>query len=181
MKNYYEILGIKRNANQIEIRTAYRKLAVKFHPDKNENDPFYVEKFKTIQEAYQTLSNDDEKVKYDSKFDNHYDAFKNYNDFETKTKNYEQEEFIKKDTHKTENEKFTEERKNAQLQFEDKAWIFVGNWFIIPGAVGLFMFAKYRSEGYINKSNEVCSLSIKSFIAFLIFAIILFIGSVFAK
>ena len=181
MKNYYEILGIKRNANQIEIRTAYRKLAVKFHPDKNENDPFYVEKFKTIQEAYQTLSNDDEKVKYDSKFDNHYDAFKNYNDFETKTKNYEQEEFIKKDTHKTENEKFTEERKNAQLQFEDKAWIFVGNWFIIPGAVGLFMFAKYRSEGYTNKSNEVCSLSIKSFIAFLIFAIILFIGSVFAK
>ncbi len=55
-KNYYQILGVTRSASIEEIKTAYRKLAFKFHPDKNQNDKYYEDKFKELQEAYSVLS-----------------------------------------------------------------------------------------------------------------------------
>jgi curved DNA-binding protein CbpA len=60
-KNYYHILGISTDASQIEIKKAYRKLSIKFHPDKNEGDAFLSEMFKNINEAYDVLSNPDRK------------------------------------------------------------------------------------------------------------------------
>jgi hypothetical protein len=63
------------------------------------------------------------------------------------------------------------------LEFEDKAWIFLGNWFIIPGAVGLWMFIKYRNEGFTKKSNQVCSLSLISFGVLFILALIIAIAN----
>ncbi len=65
MKNYYTILGIKNDASQEEIKTAYRKLSVKFHPDKNDNDEFLSEMFKNINEAKETLSNFEKRQSYD--------------------------------------------------------------------------------------------------------------------
>lgn len=65
MKNYYEILGISQTATEQEIKTAYRKLSQKFHPDKNEGDKFFEEMFKKIQEAYEVLGNATERQKYD--------------------------------------------------------------------------------------------------------------------
>ena len=56
LKNYYQILGIGQSATIDEIKIAYRKLAVKFHPDKNQNDKYFEERFKEIQEAYEILS-----------------------------------------------------------------------------------------------------------------------------
>jgi DnaJ-class molecular chaperone len=65
MKNYYYILGVKETASIDEIKIAYRKLSVKFHPDKNDGDAFFTERFKEIQEAYEVLANDQKRKNYD--------------------------------------------------------------------------------------------------------------------
>lgn len=64
-QDYYKTLGVERTATQDEIKKAYRKLAVKYHPDKNEGDKMAEEKFKEISEAYQVLGNPDTRKKYD--------------------------------------------------------------------------------------------------------------------
>src|ERR1700747_2001104 len=64
-RDYYEVLGVERNAAGEEIKRAYRKLAVKFHPDKNPNDPHAEEKFKELGEAYDVLMDADKRAAYD--------------------------------------------------------------------------------------------------------------------
>lgn len=64
-QNYYEALGVDRSASKEELKSAYRKLAMQFHPDKNIGDKDAEEKFKTISEAYEILSNDDKRSQYD--------------------------------------------------------------------------------------------------------------------
>ena len=65
-KNYYEILGIKPDASDSEIKSAFRKLARKWHPDIAGNTPEAVSKFKEINEAYEILSNPEKRKKYDT-------------------------------------------------------------------------------------------------------------------
>lgn len=64
-KDYYKILGVDRKASADEIKKAYRKLAVKYHPDKNPNDKKAEEKFKEMNEAYEVLGNVEKRKKYD--------------------------------------------------------------------------------------------------------------------
>ena len=64
-RDYYEVLGVDRNASQDEIKKAYRKIAIKFHPDKNPGDKTAEEKFKEAAEAYEVLSNTDKRTQYD--------------------------------------------------------------------------------------------------------------------
>ena len=64
-KNYYEILGVSRNATADEIKKAYRKLAMKFHPDRNPGNKAAEEKFKGINEAYDVLSDTKKRGLYD--------------------------------------------------------------------------------------------------------------------
>jgi len=64
-RDYYEILGINKSADTAEIKKAYRKMAVKFHPDKNPDDASAEAKFKEAAEAYEILSNADKKARYD--------------------------------------------------------------------------------------------------------------------
>jgi curved DNA-binding protein len=64
-KDYYKILGVDRKASADEIRTAYRKLAMKYHPDKNPGDKKSEDNFKEINEAYQVLSDEEKKARYD--------------------------------------------------------------------------------------------------------------------
>lgn len=64
-RDYYEVLGVERNANADEIKKAYRKAAIKYHPDKNPGDKEAEEKFKEAAEAYDVLSNPEKRARYD--------------------------------------------------------------------------------------------------------------------
>ncbi len=64
-RDYYEILGVRRSASSEEIKKAYRKLALKYHPDRNPGDKEAEEKFKEASEAYQVLSDPERRAQYD--------------------------------------------------------------------------------------------------------------------
>lgn len=76
-KDYYEILGVSKDADEKEIKSAYRKLAKKYHPDLNKGDDKAAEKFKEVSEAYEVLSDKDKRKKYDT-FGSNYDFSSGY-------------------------------------------------------------------------------------------------------
>ena len=73
-KDYYEVLGVPRDADESTIKKAYRKLAMKYHPDRNPDNKDAEAKFKEIGEAYEVLSDPDKRAAYDRMG---HDAFKN--------------------------------------------------------------------------------------------------------
>jgi len=64
-RDYYEVLGVEKSAEKEEIKKAYRKLAMQYHPDRNRDNPGAIEKFKEATEAYEVLSNDEKRSTYD--------------------------------------------------------------------------------------------------------------------
>lgn len=68
-QDYYKTLGVTRDAEDDQLKKAYRKLALKFHPDKNQGDPEAEAKFKNISEAYEVLSDSRKRQIYDAGFD----------------------------------------------------------------------------------------------------------------
>ena len=73
-KDYYEVLGVPKDADESTIKKAYRKLAMKYHPDRNPDNKDAEAKFKEIGEAYEVLSDPDKRAAYDRMG---HDAFKN--------------------------------------------------------------------------------------------------------
>jgi len=65
-KDYYKILGVEKNASQDDIKKSYRKLAMKYHPDRNQGNKEAEEKFKEVTEANEVLSDPDKRIKYDT-------------------------------------------------------------------------------------------------------------------
>ena len=61
-KDYYDVLGVQRGASDDDLKKAYRKLAMKYHPDRNSDDPSAAEKFKEASEAYEVLSDGSKKM-----------------------------------------------------------------------------------------------------------------------
>ena len=76
-ENYYDILGVEKNATQEEIKKAYRKLALKYHPDSSKEEGT-TEKFMKISEAYETLSDEDKRNQYDNPVQFHSPFFSNF-------------------------------------------------------------------------------------------------------
>ena len=64
-RDYYEVLGVSKTASADEIKSAYRKLAMKWHPDRNPDNPEAKEKFQEASEAYEVLSNPEKRQRYD--------------------------------------------------------------------------------------------------------------------
>ena len=64
-RDYYEVLGVSKTASDSEIKSAYRKLAKKYHPDMNPGDKEAEAKFKEVNEAYEVLSDKDKRARYD--------------------------------------------------------------------------------------------------------------------
>ena len=188
IKNHYQILGISRNADSKEIKKAYKKLAVQFHPDKNSGDKYFEERFKEIQESYEILTNQQKKSEYDRLYDsfysnkqkdNHSQSQSTYKNTSTHYSNQKEEERKQEEKKKEEAEKrrVSNIKKNAELAFEDKAWIFVANFTVIGSIIGLFMFIKYRAEGYNKKSSQACGVSILGIIIGLVVTIIFALGN----
>lgn len=86
MTDYYKILGLDKTASAEEIKKAYRKLSLKFHPDKNDGDEFFENMFKQINEAYEVLSNPSKKATYDRNFGNNKQYSQSY------SSNYQQKQ-----------------------------------------------------------------------------------------
>ena len=72
IKDYYYILGLNKNASKDDIKKAYRKLSLKFHPDQNSGDKFFEERFKDLHEAYETLVDDEKRKLYDDQLSGRY-------------------------------------------------------------------------------------------------------------
>ncbi|HIF9441246.1 TPA: DnaJ C-terminal domain-containing protein [Photobacterium damselae] len=64
-RDFYEVLGLTKNASEKEIKKAYKKLAMKYHPDKNPDDPSAADKFKEVKEAYEILTDKEKRAAYD--------------------------------------------------------------------------------------------------------------------
>jgi len=108
MKDYYYILGIKRNSTISEIKAAYRKLSKKFHPDVNSGDKFFEERFKEIQEAHEILSNETKRSIYDYELNN----YNPNNDIKTETSKNE-----------TYSEPIVKESNDGGSKFKNLKWI----------------------------------------------------------
>jgi len=91
--DYYKILEVSENADILKIKKQYRKLAMKYHPDRNVGDERAAKKFREITEAYEVLSNEEKRKEYDYKRENENNHTKKKNDKENSKNKYSENNF----------------------------------------------------------------------------------------
>jgi len=146
MKNYYQILGVNRHSNIQEIKRNYRKLATKFHPDKNNGDTFFEEMFKEILEAYEVLSDNLKRARYD----NQYDRI-----FVNKKRDNKKKQTDTKENKSDYDEKVKSEKQHSYNQYniKKKKKKNYNNFFIGLIIIGLLKFVFWiKKETYDNKN-----------------------------
>jgi len=123
MTDYYKVLGLERTASSQEIKRAYRKLSMKFHPDKNGGDVFFEKMFKEINSAYEILGNANRKIIYDGKLKRQEGAYQknntsySYNRSKTSEEKKREEERARR---RKEEEKKKEEREKRRKEEEEE-------------------------------------------------------------
>lgn len=164
MRDYYYILGISENANNSEIKTAYRKLSLKFHPDKNNGEKYFEERFKEIQDAYEILSDSIKRKNYNIELNRYRSSRTNKNKEEDELKRKYSEELRRKEEEirneyqakekklKEEFEKIKAKSKNNNINLSFRLI------FIILFVSSLILFQIYKhfnkSEIIQNKEHE---------------------------
>lgn len=163
MTNCYKILGVKDFSSAEEIKTAYRKLSKKFHPDVNDGDKFFEERFKEIQNAYEILCDTYRKEQHDSKLKT---TFSSSSDFEERSKNDREKENTqaKKEDKQPKQETYQANTKTTSKQERKKQTdkLFpINSWgiFIILTILGIIVFALAREKKKSNNTNYAQSSS----------------------
>lgn len=165
MKNYYEILNISFNSSKTEIKKAYRILAVKYHPDKNNGNEELTKKFLEVKEAYDTLINSETRKNYDVNFHSYFDTAST----ENKSKN---------NTTENTNSDFTPQYSPSFNLFGKKLspeLIF----FKLPKQIGIIIGAHSdlkKGEKPLTKEQKKSNTMIWSCIGLIIYLLIFFIG-----
>ncbi|MDF2448905.1 MAG: DnaJ-class molecular chaperone with C-terminal Zn finger domain [Bacteroidota bacterium] len=143
MADYYSILGLPKNATEIEIKTAFRKLAKVYHPDKNPNDPRAKDLFEVILKAYNTLINPHSRRRYDLSqtaeplFNSrtHQPKQKGQKEWSTTDEDIRRREYYRKHYQQVKTKTATSQIENAKTRHTDYKYVL----FATPIAVGLLM------------------------------------------
>lgn len=119
-KDYYQILNVPITATSDEIKTAYYDLVIKFHPDRNPNDPYANENFQKIQEAYETLSNPIDRKKYDLEKDKREAYYAHQRNSSYQESNSRQDNnFYEQDNFHRENNSYKRNKRNSWSSKEE--------------------------------------------------------------
>lgn len=143
MADYYSILGLSKNANEIEIKTAFRKLAKVYHPDKNPNDPNAKHLFELILKAYNTLINPHSRKRYDNaqflepatKSQAKHPRQKGQKEWSVTDEDLKRRDYYKKHYQQVKNKTAAAQKVNAKTNYTDYKYVL----FATPIAVGLLM------------------------------------------
>ncbi len=120
MKDFYYILGLERNTSLDAIKKAHKLLALKFHPDLNKGDKFFEQRFKDIQEAYETLSDTDKRKQYDAAFKFTQNGGNTYDKTREEELKKQKEAFEKQKNQQRENDRIREEELRKQKEDLEK-------------------------------------------------------------
>jgi len=124
IKNYYQILGLHKDCSKEDIKKAYRVYATKFHPDKQNNDKFFEERFKEIKEAYDILIDDNKRANFDFNYSS--SSKESYSNYSNTNENSSTESQMDEMARKLKEMKEAEEIKRKKIYYTSKDLILNG-------------------------------------------------------